>query len=204
MPSTEIAIPLDADEARRELNLPGDRRIALFVGLIRPYKGVDVLIEAFSKLAAIDEWHLVVAGEPWGRSGGALRQLVRTLGVEDRVRLDLRWVSEDELRLLMAAADVVVLPYRSGSQSAMAPIAFASGVPVVASAVGGLPEVVDDGVNGLLVEPGSVNDLVRALGELDEDRLALLATGARAWRGTITWDSYAARLEALLERVTNE
>jgi glycosyltransferase involved in cell wall biosynthesis len=127
--------------------------------------------------------------------------MVRELGLEDLVRLDLRWIPEPEVPTLLAAADVLVLPYRSGSQSAVAPIALASGVPVFASAVGGLPEVVDDGVNGVLVEPGSVEALVRALNGLDHERLAELTAGARAWRGTVTWDSYAAALEDLLARV---
>ena len=117
------------------------------------------------------------------------------------MRLDLRWIPEREMVTLLAAADVVVLPYRSGSQSALAPIALAAGVPVVASAVGGLPEIIEHGVNGLLVEPGSVVSLAKVFEELDRDRLQQLAAGARAWRGRITWDSYATTLEGLIERV---
>lgn len=201
IPPAELTAPPERGQARRLLDLPQDRRVALFLGLIRPYKGVELLVEAFSRVPDRERWLLVVAGEPWGGLGDRLRHVVLGRGLEDLVRLDLRWVPEPEVSTLLAAADVVVLPYLSGSQSAVAPIALATGVPVLASAVGGLPEVVEEGVNGMLVEPGSVEALVTAFNRLDRERLAELAAGARAWRGTVTWDSYAAVLEELLERV---
>ena len=115
--------------------------------------------------------------------------------------MDLRWLSEDDLGNYLSAADVVVLPYRDGSQSAMAPLALARGVPVLTTDVGGLPEVVRDGVNGLVVTPGSVEALTDALRSLDRDRLELLAEGARERADDLTWDGYAATLEGLIERV---
>ena len=105
--------------------------------------------------------------------------------------------------LLLAAADLVVLPYRSGSQSAVAPLALAAGLPVLSTRVGGLPEIVHDGVNGVLVEPGSVDELARAFTELDSDKLDELAAGARQARSRLTWDGYAAALESLLSQVVS-
>jgi glycosyltransferase involved in cell wall biosynthesis len=175
--------------------------VALFLGLIRPYKGVDLLLEAMARQLLGCDWLLVVAGEPWGELGSALQRQVRDLGIEDRVRLRLGWVPEPEVPPLLAAADVVVLPYRSGSQSAVAPLALAAGLPVLSTRVGGLPEVVGDGLNGLLVEPGSVDELAHAFVVLDRPRLAALAEGAREGRTRLTWDGYAAALERLLHRV---
>jgi glycosyltransferase involved in cell wall biosynthesis len=80
-------------------------------------------------------------------------------------------------------------------------MALAAGVPVVASRVGGLPEVVRDGETGVLVEAGSPSALVRALEALDGRRLDELGRGALEWAQRVTWDSYAAALESLLERV---
>ncbi len=104
---------------------------------------------------------------------------------------------------LLAAADLVVLPYRSGSQSAVAPLALGAGVPVLSTTVGGLPEVVRHGVDGWLVAPGSVEELTQALEELDRPRLAALAEGAREGRSRLTWDGYAEALEGLLMRVAS-
>jgi glycosyltransferase involved in cell wall biosynthesis len=125
------------------------------------------------------------------------------LGISDRVRLELGWVPETEVPRLLAAADLVVLPYLSGSQSAVAPLALGVGVPVLSTAVGGLPEVVRHGVDGWLVAPGSVEELTRALEELDRPRLAALADGARQGRGRLSWDGYVEALEKLLMRVAS-
>jgi len=201
LPSPDLgALPL-ADEARAALRVPTDCRVALFLGLIRPYKGVDLLLEAIARQPAGSNWFLVVAGEPWGNLGNRLSEQVRRLGIADRVRLELGWVPEPEVPRLLAAADLVVLPYRSGSQSAVAPLALGAGVPVLSTAVGGLPEVVRHGVDGWLVAPGSVEELTRAFEELDGPRLAELAEGARQGRGRFTWDGYAEALEGLLENV---
>jgi glycosyltransferase involved in cell wall biosynthesis len=201
LPPPEIGeLPL-REEARRQLEIPADRKVALFLGLIRSYKGVDLLLDAIARQSTESNWMLVVAGEPWEGLGPALGQQLRDLGIEDRVRLRLGWVPESWVPTLLAAADLVVLPYRSGSQSAVAPLALAAGLPVLSTRVGGLPEVVCDGVNGVLVEPGSVDELARAFGELNTEKLAVLAEGARQSRSRFTWDGYATALEGLLLKV---
>lgn len=204
LPPPVIAELPSRREARGRLELPADRRVALFLGLIRAYKGVDLLIEAVSRLPAESDWFLLVAGEPWGQLGSELRRLVRDLGDEDRVRLRLGWLPEAEVPTLLAAADLMVLPYRAGSQSAVAPLALAAGLPVLSTTVGGLPEVVQDGINGVLVEAGSADALARALEELTRERLAELVKGARASQSRLTWNGYAEALEKLLLEVTSQ
>ncbi len=197
-PPTVPALP-DKAASRRALGLPVQGRLALFLGLIRPYKGVDVLLDALARMSDGD-WSLAVAGEPWGGQEGVLTRRAKALGLQGRVRFHLRWVPEGEVPTWLGAADVMVLPYRSGSQSAVAPMALGSGVPVVASAVGGVPEVVEDGVNGLLVTPGSSADLAAALDRLDGTTLEQLAAGARRWAARVTWDAYAGEVERLVRR----
>lgn len=191
-------------EAREMLGIPPGRRVALFFGIIRPYKGVELLLEAVARLPEESDWFLLVGGEPWRNLGPALRRRVRDLGVEDRVQLRFGWVPESEVPQLLAAADLVVLPYRSGSQSAVAPLALAAGVPVLSTKVGGLPEVVRDGFNGLLVAPGSADELATAFQGLTEDRLDALAEGARTSRSALTWDGYAEALEKLLKSIKSQ
>jgi glycosyltransferase involved in cell wall biosynthesis len=184
--------------ARAALELPLDRRLALFMGLIRPYKGVDLLIDAVAKLPADSDWMVLVAGEPWGGLEGELEKRVADLDLENRVRLALGWVPEIEVPGLLAAADLVVLPYRSGSQSAVAPMALAAGVPVLTTDVGGVGEIVRHGIDGWVVEPGSAEALATALVELDRPTLQLLGSGAVEGRGRLTWDGYAGALEGLI------
>ena len=204
LPPPELEALPPAAEARVDLGLPGNRRVALFLGLIRPYKGVDLLLEAMARLSSDDDWYLVVAGEPWGNLRASLENQVRELSLEDRVRLDLEWVPEPKVPRLLAAADVVVLPYRAGSQSAVAPLALGAGVPVLSTAVGGVPEVVRHGVDGVIVTPGSADELARALQELDRERLDALSAGALEGRHRLTWQGYAEALEGLLQQVVAE
>jgi len=200
-PSAPLAVP-GRHEARSRLGLPQDRHIALFLGLIRPYKGVDRLVEA-AALPGAAEWSVVIAGEPWGRQRESLEARVRGLHLEDRVLLRLGWVPEDDVTAYLAAADVLVLPYRRASQSAVAPQALAAGLPVVCSAVGGLPEVVEDGVSGLLIGRGEPRQVAEALARLDEAALARLSDGARRRAAALTWEGYAAALEELLDGVVD-
>jgi len=188
-------------EVRRELGVGDGQRLALFVGLIRPYKGVDLLLRAFSQLPPDTPWRLLVCGEPWGRLGERLRALHRDLELGHRVRLDLRWVPEERMPDLLAAADAVVLPYRAASQSAVAPLAMAHGVPVVSTDVGSIGDVVEGGVNGLVVPPEDEAALASAFRRLDDATLARLRGGVAATAARFTRDRYAAELERLLGRV---
>jgi glycosyltransferase involved in cell wall biosynthesis len=201
LPPPEIGELPPREEARTRLELPATRKVALFLGLIRPYKGVDLLLEAVSRLPEENDWLLLVVGEPWGDLGPALQRQAEELDLADRVRLRLGWVPEADVPGLLVAADLVVLPYRSGSQSAVAPLALAAGLPVLSTQVGGLSEVIEDGGNGLLVAPNSVGELAAALAALTTERLAELAEGARASRARLTWEGYATALEEMLEEV---
>ncbi len=198
-PRTSGAPP--REEARRELGVAPGESLALFVGLIRPYKGVEDLLRAFALLGRETPWRLVVAGEPWGGLGERLRRLHGELGLGDTVQLHLRWVPEAGMPALLGASDAVVLPYRSASQSAVIPLAMAHGVPVVSTRVGSLDDVVRHGRNGLLVPPGDPAALAAAFRSLDGAALARLREGVARTAGLLTPDRYAGELEALLREV---
>ncbi len=187
-----------SSEARDRLGLPADAQVGLVLGLIRRYKGVDVLLDAVARLPKDGNWHFVVAGEAWDGLDRELPVKARQLGIEDRVHFHFGWLPEAEVPAFLAAADLMVLPYRSGSQSAVAPIALAHGLPVLVTAVGGLPELVGD--EEMIIPPGDPGALATALASLDPGRLQLLSetvqTSARP-----TWEGYAAALEKLLDRV---
>lgn len=180
------------------MDLAHDERLALFLGLIRPYKGVDVLLDAFARLPEKSRWRLVVAGEPWGDLNEVLTAQVKKMNLGHRVRLDFGWIQETEVDQLLRAADLLVLPYRSGTQSAVAPMALSRGVPVLCTDVGGLGEVVENGVSGVLVEPNSPKALADALVSLEGGRLEGLAAGAVASSNRWTWKGYAGVLEGLV------
>jgi glycosyltransferase involved in cell wall biosynthesis len=107
-------------------------------------------------------------------------------------------VPNEEVGTYMAAADAVVLPYRSATGSGIAQVAFGAGVPVIATRTGGLEDVVDDGVSGLLVPPESPGDLARAIERFaDEDLGPKLREGVERARARFSWESLVDALLSL-------
>ena len=185
-----------AAAARESLGIDPGRRIVLFFGLVRPYKGLEDLLEAFAILR--EEADLLVAGEAYsGRE--ALHGRMERPDLAGRVRWIDRFIPDGEVDALFRAADVVALPYRSATQSGVAQIALAFRKPLVLTRTGGLPELVEEGRTGFLAEPCDPESLADAL----DAALAISAepgtTGAvAAVTARFGWEEYARRLlEAL-------
>jgi glycosyltransferase involved in cell wall biosynthesis len=180
------------------------RRVVLFFGLLRPYKGIDVLIEAFA--GTPDDAVLLVVGMP-RMPTGSLERLARDLGISDRVRFVPRFVSDREVPAYFRRADLVVLPYLSIEHSGVLFTALAFGSPLILSAVGGFVEVATEHAAARLVPPGDAGSLRTAIVELlaDDEARARLAAAARAVAsGPYSWERAAELTEklyhSLLER----
>lgn len=149
----------------------------LFFGFVRPYKGLDVALDALALLRRRGvRVRLTVAGEVWGPVG-EWHDRIAAAGLTDQVDMQARYVPDDEVSGLLAEHHAIVLPYRSASQSGIVPVALAAGRPVIATAVGGIPEVVSEGFNGCLAAPGDADSLAAAI-ERCLDNLDDLAAGA--------------------------
>ncbi|MDT8307778.1 MAG: glycosyltransferase [Anaerolineae bacterium] len=144
------------------VSLPADRPLLLFCGFVRPYKGLDVLLDALPAVLAQQPVHLLVAGEFWDDEEEYREQIGR-LGLEAAVTIDNRYIPDEELSAYLHAADVVVAPYRDATQSAVVQLAFGHGRPVITTDVGGLAEAVEDGRTGLVVPPEDVGALAGAV-----------------------------------------
>jgi glycosyltransferase involved in cell wall biosynthesis len=172
---------------------PPLRRL-LFFGKIRHYKGVDILLRA---LARLDGVRLSIVGEIHQDVAG-LRALIGTLGLADRVELHPEYLPAEQIPSLFAEVDALVLPYRTATASQLVALAHWHRLPTVVTRVGNFPDVVSDGVDGLLCTPGDVDDLVRALRELYEPgRLAALRAAVRPPESELVWADYLATLAAL-------
>jgi glycosyltransferase involved in cell wall biosynthesis len=139
---------------------PGVHRRLLFFGLVRPYKGLDVLIRALA--ACPEAIELRVAGEFWGGTDSTTR-LVEELHLENRVELRPGYVRADDVPGLFEDVDALVLPYRTATGSQGVGVAFEFGVPVIVSRAGALADVVRDGVDGIIAEPDDVDSMAQAL-----------------------------------------
>lgn len=148
----------------------GDSDVRLLsLGIVRDYKGVDLLVDAMRDVPGV---RLTVAGELWGEAGRRVRELAADPRLEGRVEVHGGYVPADRIAGLMARHDVFALTYRTATASQNALMARHHGLPVLASAVGTFPEQVRDGVDGLLVPPDDRTALVAALWLLTEPGVA--------------------------------
>jgi glycosyltransferase involved in cell wall biosynthesis len=183
----------ELDPAAGEL---GGRKVVLAFGLVRPYKGIDVLIDAFA--ATPPETVLLVVGRPL-MPLEPLRRRARERGVSERVRFIPRFVPETEVRAYFDRADLVVLPYRDTEQSGVLFTALAFGRPTVATAIGGFVEVGEQGAVAL-VPPGDDSALAETITRLladDAARAGLAERARRAAAGPYSWDRVAELTESL-------
>jgi len=128
-------------------------RTILFFGKVRKYKGLDVLLAAMPRVLSKLDCNLIIAGEFYDPIE-KYQRLISEHRIENNVRIDNRYIRNEEVPAIFEQADVLVLPYLSATQSGVARIALSNGLPVIASNTGGLSEAVIDGVNGLLFPPG--------------------------------------------------
>ncbi|MFT5913882.1 MAG: glycosyltransferase involved in cell wall biosynthesis [Flammeovirgaceae bacterium] len=140
---------LDKTEAQWKLNIPPNKKVLLFFGLIRAYKGLDLLIEAFGKLS--DEYFLLIAGESY-EDFSRYEEMIARNPNKERIQTHARYIADEEVPLLFSASDVSVLPYKTATQSGVVSIAFHFNLPVIVTNVGSLKEMVDTYEGGLVIE----------------------------------------------------
>jgi glycosyltransferase involved in cell wall biosynthesis len=188
--------PVPKAEARASLGLPPGAPVLLFFGFVRRYKGLHVLLDAMpAVLARLPDARLVVAGEFYADEA-ALRARAAPLG--GAVRFDADYVPDEAVARYFCAADVVVQPYVSATQSGVAQIAFHFGRPVITTDVGGLAEGVLQGEAGLVVPPEDPAALADAVVRFFEEGLAArLSEGVRRARQRYGWDPLYEALEDL-------
>jgi len=188
---------LSKSEARKFLNIKSDN-VILFFGLIREYKGLDILIRAIKILRnELDDFIVLVAGECYKNQEDYI-QLINELGVSDYFRLNFRFVPDIELIEYFSAADVLALPYRSASQSGIVQIAYHFNLPVVVTNVGGLPEIVVDGVTGYLSEPNDIS-VAEALKKFFQKRLYFnFSRSVKEYKKRFSWETMRETIESLV------
>lgn len=193
--------PRDRVQMRTELGLPADERIVTFVGALTPRKGVDTLVEAMGLLARRPGGAPLLTIAGIGELRERLEARARELGVAERIRF-VGKIAHDDVPKWMAAGDVFTLPSLSEGLPTVVCEAMACGRAVVATAVDGTPEIVDDGATGLLVPPRDSAALAAALARvLDDDDLRRrfeVEAAERAQR-TYTWAANAAQYVRLYE-----
>jgi glycosyltransferase involved in cell wall biosynthesis len=183
-------------QARDRLGIPHDARLLLFIGAVRPYKGLEDLLAAFRRLEHLG-LRLIVAGRP--RRPEAAAPLAAAAAADPRVSLRLDFVPGNQLQVLLNASDAVVLPFRDILTSGSMILAMSFGKAIVAPSMGCLPNTLPEG-GGILYDPDDPEALERALrSALDSDLEAMGARNLERAR-QLDWGSIAAATEALYRK----
>ncbi|MDE6601690.1 MAG: glycosyltransferase [Lachnospiraceae bacterium] len=154
---------MSRERAREKLHIGSEERILLFFGYVREYKGLKYLLRAMPEICrGVERVKLWVVGE-FGSDKEEYQELIRELGMEDKVQVHDAYTPDREVEKYFAAADLVALPYTSATQSGIVQIAYGFTKPVIVTNVGGLPDVVENGSTGYIVEPENPEAIAEAV-----------------------------------------
>lgn len=177
-------------QARQALGVPLEAHIALFFGFIRAYKGLDILLNALSMAPGI---HLIVAGEPY-ESWEPYQAIIDENGLADRVHLFTDFIPSAQVRVFFSAADIVAQPYRTATQSGISQIAYHFEKPMIVSNVGGLPEIVTNGVSGYVTDPEATSIAAALIDFFQNRREEVMIKGVQQEKERFSWGYFLAKL----------
>ncbi|MFN4284503.1 MAG: glycosyltransferase [Lacibacter sp.] len=182
--------PLPQPQARQHLQLPAEGFLFLFFGFIRAYKGLDLLLEALHLLRqkpTAPPCKLLIAGEFY-EDRQKYDELIERYRLHDTVIRRTDFIPDEEVRYYVCAADVVVQPYRSATQSGVTPLAYHFEKPMIVTRVGGLPDMVPHEKAGLVCEPTAAS-LAEALETMLHANLEAYRQGVAAEKQKYAWSN---------------
>lgn len=187
-------------EARKALGLPEEAKIVLFFGLIRKYKGLDLLLEAFRDLKSDPGIKLVIAGEFYDDMK-QYTDLIDKYDIKEQVILHGKFIANEDVKLYFSAADLVALPYRDATQSGVTQVSFHFEVPTLVTNVGGLSEIIPDKVAGYVVEP-SGKAITEAIGDyFTNNRMQVFTEGMKKEKQKYDWKIFVNEVVDLYKKL---
>lgn len=168
--------------------LEANTRLLVFFGLIRPYKGLDLLLEAMALLPEDIQVKLLVAGEFY-EDPQPYRELIKRHQLEQKVWLYGKFIAEDEVKYFIGAADGVIQPYKTATQSGVTPVAYHFEKPMIVTRVGGLAQMVPHGEAGLVCEP-SAKAIADAITEFFSQPTDRFTKGLLAQKKLLSWECF--------------
>ncbi|HTN46184.1 MAG TPA: glycosyltransferase [Flavipsychrobacter sp.] len=188
---------ISKDDACNKIGLDPKTNYLLFFGFIRKYKGLDLLLEALNEERVRQlGLKLIIAGEFYdGRE--VYDELIEKYTLQDTVKLFTEFIPNDEVRYYFSAADVVVQPYRTATQSGITQVAYHFEKPMIVTRVGGLAEVVPDGVVGFVAQPEAAS-IADAIVRFYKSPIPLLQENILKEKGKYSWDVFIERLMSII------
>ena len=180
------------EEALEKLKLPKNKKMMLFFGFIRDYKGLDILLESFSDLG--DDYHLIIAGEIFG-SFDKYQEIISRHEAENKISKFIKYIDDDEVSLYFSASDVCVLPYKTATQSGITGIAMNYDMPVIVTNVGSLPESIGDNGLGIVCGPPDSTFLANSIKDyFENNQSGEITKKIKSFKSKYSWDSLASEI----------
>ena len=189
---------VDKEEAKKNLKL-NDKNILLFFGFIRDYKGLDVLIEAFALVRKEMDVKLIVAGEFYEPEEKYLN-LISKYHLGNSIILKKDFIPTSEVKYYFSASDAVVLPYKSATQSGIVQVAVNFCKPVIATNVGGIGEVIEDGKTGYVVDKENPEKLAQAIIRFyNDDKEKEFSSNMKSLKEKYSWQNFVKGMFELIK-----
>ncbi len=180
---------INKDNSRRQLKI-NESKLILFFGLIRPYKGLDLLIQATNVLKnKLTDFKILAIGDCY-ENPEPYSNMINEYKINDIFDLRFEFVPHNKVRLYFSAADIIVLPYKSATQSGIVPVAYHFNKPVVVTNVGGLGEIVQEGKTGYVSNPDSVeiaNSIIEYFSNSDKVNFK---ENIKKYNKNFSWDKF--------------
>ncbi len=156
---------ITSNEARFQLHISPNEDVLLFFGFIREYKGLDLLLDSFSKATSINNnLRLVIAGEPGNKIlYEKYEKLINNSIIRDKIIYNFSYIPVDKIQIYFNATDFVVLPYKNIDHSGIVHLAYSFAKPVIATNVGDFSETIEEGKSGYLVEKNNIDALTKII-----------------------------------------
>lgn len=185
---------ISQSEARKHLGISEDKKLLLFFGFIRPYKGLDLLLRALKEIKD-PSIQLLVAGEFY-EDANTYKTLIDELGIRDKLILKTDFIPDSEVKYYLCAADVVVQPYKNATQSGVTPLSYHYEKPMIVTNVGGLPSLVPHEKAGLVCEPDP-HSIANAITRFFELGQAFFLPGLKQEKTKYSWEKLVSAIETI-------
>lgn len=185
---------ISQSEARKHLGISEDKKLLLFFGFIRPYKGLDLLLRALKEIKD-PSIQLLVAGEFY-EDANTYKTLIDELGIRDKLILKTDFIPDSEVKYYLCAADIVVQPYKNATQSGVTPLSYHYEKPMIVTNVGGLPSLVPHEKAGLVCEPDP-HSIANAITRFFELGQAFFLPGLKQEKTKYSWEKLVSAIETI-------
>lgn len=191
---------MDKKSACEKLKIDDTKKNLLFFGLIRDYKGLDILIESMNSLDS--SYQLIIAGESYG-SFDKYQELIDKSSLKENIVVFQQYIPDDMVSVLFSAADVLVLPYKSATQSGVVALAYQMELPMIATNVGALGSTIKESKTGLVVEsitPKAISDAIRDFFNADNDH-SRYEENLKKEKKRLSWANFTQSIESFFSNL---